>query len=211
MSFQEVIFEGSDCDYWEHGVNIIAYCCFEKPLLDTVTKDTSALIVDVNGALALMNRQMCKLAEMSVHLQYTIDTEINKRMMARQETRHAGASQPIGNGFDEEAFFWEEYVRQKMKALSTPGPHASATATTNAIQPPYQLVGRARSANHPSDFDLISSAVKLLMQFGLLEANSVLPAQSLSELPGQSEEDVDVDHEWQMVDSSCQGGQLMDD
>ena len=121
-------------------------------------------------------------------------------MMARQEARHAGASQLIKDGFNEEAFFREEYVRQKRKALAGTGPHASATATTNAIQPPYQLVGRARSANHPSDFDLISSAVKLLMQFGLLEANSVVPAQSLSEHPGQSEEDVNVDHEWQMVD-----------
>ncbi|KAI4217855.1 MAG: hypothetical protein LQ349_008985, partial [Xanthoria aureola] len=202
--FFEVIFEGSDSDYWEHGVNIIAYCCFEKPLLDTVTKDTSALIVDVNGARTLMDRQMIKLAAMSVHVQYTIETEIDERMMARQEARHAGASQPINNGFDEEAFFREEYVRQKRKALAGTGPHASATATTNAIQMPYQLVGRARSANHPSDFDLINSAVKLLMQFGLLEANSDLAAQSLSKDPGQSEGDVNVDQEWQMVDPSCQ-------
>lgn len=210
MSFQEVIFEGSDCDYWEHGVNVTAYCRFEKPLLDTVTKDTAVLIVDVNGALALINRQMIKLAEIPFQVQYTIETEIDERMMARQEARHAGVSQPINYGFDEEAFFWEEYVQQKMKALSTPGPHASATATTNAIQPPYQLVGGARSAIDQG-CNLIRSAAELLMQFGLLEVSSDSPAQSLSEDPGQSEEDVNVDHEWQMVDHSSQWGQLMDD
>lgn len=77
MSFQEVIFEGSDSNYWDHGVNIIAYCSFDKPLLDTVTKDTSVLIVDFNGVRTLVDRQMIKLAAMSVHVQYTIETEID--------------------------------------------------------------------------------------------------------------------------------------